>query len=264
MKEIQEHPELTPKLVEMTRIRLESARAALEDHLHLVKRHRKQLDAKETEMEELLKQLRGLKFDIKNIAQVIQQLVKIINYLSELSAQWSQLTAFFISLSQRIRAFSQQSLKGYLGLLKTAQSRAAGRELASEFMKSAVMDQAVDVGLKSYVIEFVSGLFVDVTNHHILDRLSALNQLILVKSEADFKTNWTRLETDCIQAKQQISARLEREFQTVVTTSQTRLRVYEQLKEMLPPAPVADQSAMRAGQAEASKTIKHFTVDDAF
>lgn len=219
------------------RFRTETAKEMLKDARRA---HEKCCDdvAKRTkEVTNLLAEMKQLDLKKIDMEKIRKTLVKGIKALGDLREQWGKMVKFFQMLSNIIKCCLNTSLNSFV---QTSRNRLAqdGSEI-SLVMRDVIFEQAFQANQIAYVVNSISSVYVEVSNKHLMDRITSLGKLIPLDPATDeqkIRLKQLELNKGCQEAQEAIRRIAVKKKNEMTEALDKRIeRIESEVESLLPP-----------------------------
>ena len=158
------------------RFRTATAKEMLKDSRRAYEASCDEVAKKTKEVTNLLAEMKELDLKKIDMETIRQTLVKGIHALGELREQWGKLVRFFQILSNLVKCCLKTSLKTFV---QTSRNRLdQGDSGMSATMRDVIFEQAFQANQIAYVVNSISSVYVEVSNKHLMERITCLGKLI--------------------------------------------------------------------------------------
>lgn len=193
--------------IEIFKFKLEHAT----QHLETVKEsyassYEKLVDANKRQKEDLAEMA---KLNIKelNFEQIKETLRKGLKAFGEVRHQWGMMIQFFQLMSNVIKCTFSISLNKYIKYVGNEEYCGLEGYDISDFMKEMIYQQTFEAAKIAYVVNSISGVYVEVSSKCIMNRLASLGSLLGLDAEKDKEfmgEERKKLHNECKDAQEQI------------------------------------------------------------
>ena len=158
------------------RFRTETAKEMLKDSRRAYEASCDEVAKKTREVTNLLVEMKELDLKEIDMEKIRKTLVKGIQALGELREQWGKLVRFFQMLSNLVKCCLSTSLKTFV---QTSRNRLdQGDSGMSAAMRDVIFEQAFQANQIAYVVNSISSVYVEVSDKHLMERITCLGKLI--------------------------------------------------------------------------------------
>lgn len=206
------------------------------------------------------------KLDLQKIDfnQIRDTLVRGIKALAEVREQWGKLVRFFQMLSNLIKCCLHTSLPDFVDEAK------AGREIQmkdyktplSNIFRDVIFEQASKASQIAYVVRTISGTYVQVSNEHLMDKITSLGRLIALdpkKDEHEIRRRRAELHNGCAAAQRSIQSIVLKKKAEFNQNIDERMRKISEIEAKLPPI---DKKREEEIKESVSCGIENFSKDE--
>lgn len=167
---------LVQQALDSYRFRTETAKEMLKDSRRAYEASCDEVAKKTREVTNLLVEMKELDLKEIDMEKIRKTLVKGIEALGELREQWGKLVQFFQMLSNLVKCCLSTSLKTFV---QTSRNRLdQGDHSMSAAMRDVIFEQAFQANQIAYVVNSISSVYVEVSNEHLMERITCLGKLI--------------------------------------------------------------------------------------
>lgn len=232
-------PSAVQGAIESSRYKTEIAKETLKDAKKRQEKAADELRESNEKLTEVLKEM--AKLDLQNIDfdTIRDTLVKGIKALAQVREQWGKLVRFFQMLSNLIKCCLHTSLTDFVDQAKT------GRELKmndqsfalSNVFRDVIFEQASKASQVAYVVRTISGAYVEISNKHLMDRITCLGHLIALDSKKDageIRRRRLELHSGCAEAQGAIRHIVLEEKEKFSQNIDERIRKISELEQQMP------------------------------
>lgn len=206
------------------------------------------------------------KLDIEKVDfdSIRETLVKGINALAELREQWGKLVRFFQMVSNIIKVCLNTSLTEFVDQGKIGRELKMGDYSAplSNIFRDVIFEQASKSSQISFVVCTIADAYVQISNKHVMDQITALGRLIALDSTKDkqkIALERNKLFSGCQQAQISIKDIVMQKKDEFAANVDARIAKISEIEAKLPAiAPKKEQEI----QDSVSKGFTGVNVDD--
>ena len=164
-------------------------------------------------------------------------MVKGIQALGELREQWGKLVRFFQMLSNLVKCCLSTSLKTFV---QTSRNRLdQGDSGMSATMRDVIFEQAFQANQIAYVVNSISSVYVEVSDKHLMERITCLGKLIALdpaNNEHEIMLRREELNQGCEEAQEAIRRIALNKKKEITEAFDKRIgRIESEVEALLPP-----------------------------
>ena len=208
----------------------------------------KQMLAKNEQLAKIISDMAKLDIDKVDFDSIKQTLASGIKALADVREQWGQLVRFFQMMSNLIKCSLHTSLKDFIDYSKKGRELKLGHLPLSATFRDLIFNQATEANRVAYAVQVISKTYVEVSNNHLMDRVTKLNQLIAVDPSNAHEIQLKRndLHNGTRAAQKAILSIMRRERQEFDERLEGRIRQIErEVEAVLPPLPAKEIEAIK-------------------
>ncbi|XP_013791764.1 uncharacterized protein LOC106475632 [Limulus polyphemus] len=151
------------------------------------------------------------KLDIQeiNFEQIRKMLIKGMKALGEVRHQWGKMVRFFQMMSNIIECSLSSSLNNFVEYVKKGEVCGIEGYNISDLVKDMIYQEAFEAAKIAYMVNSISGVYVEVSSKYIMDRVSSLGTLLGLDPETDkalIIQERQKLHNGCKDAQRQIES----------------------------------------------------------
>ena len=229
---------LAQSTAENARYKTKYAKEALND---VKQRHDKSSDELKKSQEKITKVLidmKRLSIEKVDFDSIRETLVKGINALANLREQWAKLVRFFQMVSNIIKVCLNTSLKEFVDQVKIGRDLKMGDYSVplSNIFRDVIFEQASKSSQISFVMYTIAGTYVQISNKHVMDQITALGRLIALDTTDKQKITIERdkLFSACQQAQKSIIEIVMREKDEFTANVDARIAKISEIEAKFP------------------------------
>ncbi|XP_071159619.1 uncharacterized protein [Mytilus edulis] len=249
---------------ENARYKTELAKETLRD---AKRRQEKSADELRESNEKLTKVLMDMaKLDLKKIDfdTIRETLVKGIKALAEVREQWGKLVRFFQMLSNLIKCCLHSSLTDFVD------QATVGREIQmtnnaaplSDIFRDVIFEQASKASQVAYVVRTIAGTYVQISNEHLMDRITCLGRLVALdpkKDEHEIRRKREELHNGCQEAQKAILSIVMKQKAEFNAKVEDRIAKLHEIEKTMPPI---EPERIKEIKTNVTSGMAAFTDDD--
>ncbi|XP_046562056.1 uncharacterized protein LOC124271044 [Haliotis rubra] len=248
---------------EQCRFKVEQNAASLQSIREDFKNKSKSLQETNAHVTSVIEELAHLNLDKVNFDEIKQLLQRGIKALGQVRTQWGKLVRFFTTISNIIKCCMDENVKNFIqGAERGAEFRLT--YTMSDMMRDTIYVQASEANKLSYMVNNLAGMYVEVSEKHLMDQVASLGELLALGAENDKgavsrkMSQLKRQAQDATVSIGEIVAQKQLEFDTKV---QRRIeRIEREMKAVLPPPPAEDPE-IEQQKKEAIKEAETFKAE---
>ena len=219
------------------RFRTETAKEMLKDSRRAYEASCDEVAKKTKEVTNLLAEMKELDLKKIDMEKIRQTLVKGIQALGELREQWGKLVRFFQILSNLVKCCLSTSLKTFV---QTSRNRLdQGDSGMSATMRDVIFEQAFQANQIAYVVNSISSVYVEVSDKHLMERITCLGKLIALDPDSNKHEIMLRreeLNQGCEEAQEAIRRIALNKKKEITEAFDKRIgRIESEVEALLPP-----------------------------
>ncbi|XP_067054255.1 uncharacterized protein [Acropora muricata] len=219
------------------RFRTETAKEMLKDSRRAYEASCDEVAKKTREMTNLLVEMKELDLKEIDMEKIRKTLVKGIEALGELREQWGKLVQFFQMLSNLVKCCLSTSLKTFV---QTSRNRLdQGDHSMSAAMRDVIFEQAFQANQIAYVVNGISSVYVEVSNEHLMERITCLGKLIALDPATNshmIMQKREELNRGCAEAQEAIRRIALKKKREITEAFDKRIgRIENEVEVLLPP-----------------------------
>lgn len=228
---------LVQQALDSYRFRTETAKEMLKDSRRAYEASCDEAAKKTREVTKLLVEMKELDLKEIDMEKIKETLVKGIEALGELREQWGKLVQFFQMLSSLVKCCLSTSLKNFA---KTCGNRLAqGDSGMSAVMRDTIFEQAFKANQIAYVVNGISSVYVEVSNKHLMERITCLGKLIALdpaSNSHEIMLKREELNQGCKEAQEAIRRIALNKKKEITEAFDKRIgRIESEVEVLLPP-----------------------------
>ena len=228
---------LVQQALDSYRFRTETAKEMLKDSRRAYEASCDEVAKKSREVTNLLVEMKELDLKEIDMEKIRKTLVKGIQALGELREQWGKLVRFFQMLSNLVKCCLSTSLKTFV---QTSRNRLAqGDSGMSATMRDVIFEQAFQANQIAYVVNSISSVYVEVSDKHLMERITCLGKLIALDPDSNKHEIMLRreeLNKGCEEAQEAIRRiALEKKKEITEAFDKRIGRIESEVEALLPP-----------------------------
>ena len=256
---------LVKSALQNARFKTESAKQNLKETRAMYEKSCQDLDERMKRMGDVLAELAALQPKKIDLETIRKMLIKGIHALAELREQWGKLVKFFQMLSNLVKCCLQSSLKEFVET-STAQKTLTERGMAmSDTMRDVLFEQAFKANQIAYVVNSISGVYVEVSDKYLMDRITCLGKLIALDPDQDRQEIMSKreeLNQGCEEAQQAIKRIANRKKEEMTEAFDKRIgRIEHEVEAIMPPMAEAEIKEIQE-QANTATTIRKAAIEE--
>ena len=219
------------------RFRTETAKEMLKDSRRAYEASCDEVAKKTKEVTNLLAEMKELDLKKIDMEKIRQTLVRGIQALGELREQWGKLVRFFQMLSNLVKCCQSTSLKTFV---QTSRNRLAqGDSGMSAAMRDVIFEQAFQANQIAYVVNSISSVYVEVSDKHLMERITCLGKLIALdpaSNKHEIMLRREELNQGCEEAQEAIRRIALNKKKEITEAFDKRIgRIESEVEALLPP-----------------------------
>ena len=228
---------LVQQALDSYRFRTETAKEMLKDSRRAYEASCDEVAKKTREVTNLLVEMKELNLKEIDMEKIRKTLVKGIQALGELREQWGKLVRFFQMLSNLVKCCLSTSLKTFV---QTSRNRLAqGDSGMSATMRDVIFEQAFQANQIAYVVNSISSVYVEVSDKHLMERITCLGKLIALDPDSNKHEIMLRreeLNQGCEEAQEAIRRIALKKKREITEAFDKRIgRIESEVEALLPP-----------------------------
>ena len=228
---------LVQQALDSYRFRTETAKEMLKDSRRAYEASCDEVAKKTREVTNLLVEMKELDLKEIDMEKIRKTLVKGIQALGELREQWGKLVRFFQMLSNLVKCCLSTSLKTFV---QTSRNRfAQGDSGMSATMRDVIFEQAFQANQIAYVVNSISSVYVEVSDKHLMERITCLGKLIALDPDSNKHEIMLRreeLNQGCEEAQEAIRRIALKKKREITEAFDKRIgRIESEVEALLPP-----------------------------
>ena len=228
---------LVQQALDSYRFRTETAKEMLKDSRRAYEASCDEVAKKTREVTNLLVEMKELDLKEIDMEKIRKTLVKGIQALGELREQWGKLVRFFQMLSNLVKCCLSTSLKTFV---QTSRNRLAqGDSGMSATMRDVIFEQAFQANQIAYVVNSISSVYVEVSDKHLMERITCLGKLIALDPDSNKHEIMLRreeLNQGCEEAQEAIRRIALNKKKEITEAFDKRIgRIESEVEALLPP-----------------------------
>ena len=228
---------LVQQALDSYRFRTETAKEMLKDSRRAYEASCDEVAKKSREVTNLLVEMKELNLKEIDMEKIRKTLVKGIQALGELREQWGKLVRFFQMLSNLVKCCLSTSLKTFV---QTSRNRfAQGDSGMSATMRDVIFEQAFQANQIAYVVNSISSVYVEVSDKHLMERITCLGKLIALDPDSNKHEIMLRreeLNQGCEEAQEAIRRIALNKKKEITEAFDKRIgRIESEVEALLPP-----------------------------
>ena len=228
---------LVQQALDSYRFRTETAKEMLKDSRRAYEASCDEVAKKTREVTNLLVEMKELDLKEIDMEKIRKTLVKGIQALGELREQWGKLVRFFQMLSNLVKCCLSTSLKTFV---QTSRNRLdQGDSGMSATMRDVIFEQAFQANQIAYVVNSISSVYVEVSDKHLMERITCLGKLIALDPDSNKHEIMLRreeLNQGCEEAQQAIRRIALNKKKEITEAFDKRIgRIESEVEALLPP-----------------------------
>ena len=228
---------LVQQALDSYRFRTETAKEMLKDSRRAYEASCDEVAKKTREVTNLLVEMKELDLKEIDMEKIRKTLVKGIHALGELREQWGKLVRFFQMLSNLVKCCLSTSLKTFV---QTSRNRLdQGDSGMSAAMRDVIFEQAFQANQIAYVVNSISSVYVEVSDKHLMERITCLGKLIALdpaNNEHEIMLRREELNQGCEEAQEAIRRIALNKKKEITEAFDKRIgRIESEVEVLLPP-----------------------------
>ncbi|MCI4395233.1 hypothetical protein PGIGA_G00177890 [Pangasianodon gigas] len=209
---------------ENARFRIEQSRAQLDKTREIYEKSVENMEKNQNELTEILITMRNCEVKEIDFNTTIQMLVKGMDAMGRVKEQWEKMVRFFQMVSNIVKTSLTRTLKDFVSTSEKTQSLSYNAKL---FSKDLLYSQAFQATNIASLVHMISATYTEVSNKHIMDRVSSLGKLMAMdKEKPEFLSERQQLQNSCDEAQKAILRLVlknKNEFERKTTPPSTNL-----------------------------------------
>ena len=234
---------LVQQALDSYRFRTETAKEMLKDSRRAYEVSCDEVAKKTREMTNLLVEMKELDLKEIDMEKIRKTLVKGIQALGELREQWGKLVQFFQMLSNLVKCCLSTSLKTFVQTSRNRLDQGDGSMSAA--MRDVIFEQAFQANQIAYVVNSISSVYVEVSNEHLMERITCLGKLIALDPATNSHAIMQKreeLNQGCANAQEAIRRIALKKKREITEAFDKRIgRIESEVEVLLPP--ISDKRA---------------------
>lgn len=247
------------------RFKIEQTQAQLDHSRDRYDKACDQLNEKSARLGEVLAELQKLDISKLDFEKIRQTLIKGIKGLGELREHWAKLVMFFQMMSNIISCSLNSSLKDFGTYAQKTQEKALLKYPVTKLKRDMIYQLAFEAAKTAYLVNMISGTYVEVSEKYIMDRVAGLGKLQGYDPDneiAQIRQERMALIQGCKDAQEGIKALVmerKREFSMKVEARAKRIKT--EFEKVLPPPTNTEEKRLKEVVDEGMKTVKETEVE---
>ena len=229
---------LVKSALQNARFKTESAKQNLKDTRAMYEKSCQDLDERMKRMGDVLAELAGLQPKKIDLETIRKMLIKGIHALAELREQWGKLVEFFQMLSNLVKCCLQSSLKEFVDISNVQKTLTQRGMAMSDTMRDVLFEQAFKANQIAYVVNSISGVYVEVSDKYLMDRITCLGKLIALDPDQDRQQMMLKreeLNQGCEEAQEAIKRIANRKKEEMTEAFDKRIgRIEHEVEAIMP------------------------------
>ena len=256
---------LVKSALQNARFKTESAKQNLKETRAIYEKSCQDEDEKMKQMGEVLAELAGLQPKKIDLETIRKTLIKGIHALGELREQWGKLVKFFQMLSNLVKCCLQSSLKEFVST-SSMQMQLTERGMAmSDTMRDVLFEQAFKANQIAYVVNSISSVYVEVSDKHLMDRITCLGKLIALDPDQDRQEIMMKreeLNQGCQEAQEAIKRIANQKKKEIEEAFDKRIgRIEHEVEALMPPMAEAEIKEIKE-QVKTAMTVSKAAIEE--
>ena len=256
---------LVKSALQNARFKTESAKQNLKETRAIYEKSCQDVDEKMKQMGEVLAELAGLQPKKIDLETIRKTLIKGIHALGELREQWGKLVKFFQMLSNLVKCCLQSSLKEFVST-SSMQMQLTERGMAmSDTMRDVLFEQAFKANQIAYVVNSISSVYVEVSDKHLMDRITCLGKLIALDPDQDRQEIMMKreeLNQGCQEAQEAIKRIANQKKKEIEEAFDKRIgRIEHEVEALMPPMAEAEIKEIQE-QVKTAMTVRKAAIEE--
>ena len=151
-------------------------------------------------------QLSQLHMENINYKIRIEILINATNQLSEIEAQWSKMTTFFIALATRVEATRETILYKFVENIKNVTLTDGVLDTADrEFFVLSMFDVTNDIDGGAHLLYIMAKAYYDVSRQYIINQIAGLAALAVIQTPDERQTRMQQIVQDTLSTSAKVS-----------------------------------------------------------
>ena len=256
---------LVKSALQNARFKTESAKQNLKETRAIYEKSCQDVDEKMKQMGEVLAEFAGLQPKKIDLETIRKTLIKGIHALGELREQWGKLVKFFQMLSNLVKCCLQSSLKEFVST-SSMQMQLTERGMAmSDTMRDVLFEQAFKANQIAYVVNSISSVYVEVSDKHLMDRITCLGKLIALDPDQDRQEIMMKreeLNQGCQEAQEAIKRIANQKKKEIEEAFDKRIgRIEHEVEALMPPMAEAEIKEIQE-QVKTAMTVRKAAIEE--
>ena len=256
---------LVKSALQNARFKTESAKQNLKETRAIYEKSCQDVDEKMKQMGEVLAELAGLQPKKIGLETIRKTLIKGMHALGELREQWGKLVKFFQMLSNLVKCCLQSSLKEFVST-SSMQMQLTERGMAmSDTMRDVLFEQAFKANQIAYVVNSISSVYVEVSDKHLIDRITCLGKLIALDPDQDRQEIMMKreeLNQGCQEAQEAIKRIANQKKKEIEEAFDKRIgRIEHEVEALMPPMAEAEIKEIQE-QVKTAMTVRKAAIEE--
>ena len=256
---------LVKSALQNARFKTESAKQNLKETRAIYEKSCQDVDEKMKQMGEDLAELAGLQPKKIDLETIRKTLIKGIHALGELREQWGKLVKLFQMLSNLVKCCLQSSLKEFVST-SSMQMQLTERGMAmSDTMRDVLFEQAFKANQIAYVVNSISSVYVEVSDKHLMDRITCLGKLIALDPDQDRQEIMEKreeLNEGCWEAQEAIKRIANQKKKEIEEAFDKRIgRIEHEVEALMPPMAEAEIKEIQE-QVKTAMTVRKAAIEE--
>ena len=256
---------LVKSALQNARFKTESAKQNLKETRAIYEKSCQDVDEKMKQMGEVLAELAGLQPKKIGLETIRKTLIKGMHALGELREQWGKLVKFFQMLSNLVKCCLQSSLKEFVST-SSMQMQLTERGMAmSDTMRDVLFEQAFKANQIAYVVNSISSVYVEVSDKHLMDRITCLGKLIALDPDQDRQEIMMKreeLNQGCQEAQEAIKRIANQKKKEIEEAFDKRIgRIEHEVEALMPPMAEAEIKEIQE-QVKTAMTVRKAAIEE--
>ena len=257
-QQVENDESLMKSAMQSARFKTEMAKQNLTESRKRYDQSCQEFDARMKEMGDILADMAKQNPKKLNLEEITATLVKGMKALGQLREEWGKLVQFFTMLSNLVKCCLATSLKQFVETSKS-QKEIGGQ--MSDTMRDVLFEEAFKANQIAYVVNTISGTYTEVSQKHLMDRITCLGSLISLDptSPADLQKIMEKkaeLSDGCKEAQESIKAIAKRKQKDIDEALDNRIgRIKFEVEAIMPPMEKAEMKEIE-DQVKTAKDIQ--------
>ena len=234
---------------EDARFKVDLAKETLKDAKQRQDKAFEELKETNDRLTKVLKEMETLDIQKIDFDIIRDTLVKGINALAAVREQWGKLVRFFQMLSNLIKCCLHASLKDFVDTANVGRGLSLGGKPLSDCYRDVIFEQATQANKVAYVVHTIAKTYVQVSEQHLMDRITCLGQLIALdpkKDEHEIQQRRHALYNGCRKAQDAIKALVSEEKENFHRQIEARIaRIDKEVGQLIPALPPAREAEIQ-------------------